>query len=613
MERHCNATLAQQIELDWADETNEADRYLAPYLGPYQDPDGRAWLIWQDISGPDRKPVLTLADLVAKAHELQLRSPQKDPQEDDTLSLLMEALGWGTDRDAALRRLLYQLLTAVEYCHRVNIVHRDIKPGNLLVDPSSGSIRLIDMGSSADMTPGGGVFDNMLGSVGLGGGGRVGFDAQTAPVSPIYSAPELYVDPIKKPLNFDVFSVAMVYFELAFPNLASGREMAAFRQALGSVDFDLELWVQGQMEATVLPNGVTSGILHFGRCPEAWNLLNRMVVPVPLRRISAEAALRAPYFSLPAATDVVEDVDAPPSFLSTVVENAQYCMLPTALEGKPKTSDAPVEPVSQPSELPPGQVQVQPLSVIANFRRAKPLGLVLASVDDEVEDYQKCYPQEAEEMQALWDRGTADAGPGDVFIREIVEKGQAESMGLLQIGDRLSIIGDLDVSANGGGFSRAVQLLSSQPRRQKTTRLVFSRKALAKASTPQRVDEERAPQPPEGAKDGGVVDCGAWSVTGQRSYQEDTFVLTHFKTTCESKELYLAGVFDGHAGSIPLPVSTSINSLLVNPQRRRNRSLDVLSPNPPPKSLAHVPSGLQCPFTPSPRHQTQLRGVVVAL
>lgn len=34
-----------------------------------------------------------------------------------------------------VRKYIYQLLKAIEFCHRNNVIHRDIKPENLLINP----------------------------------------------------------------------------------------------------------------------------------------------------------------------------------------------------------------------------------------------------------------------------------------------------------------------------------------------------------------------------------------------------------------------------------------------------------------------------------------------
>ena len=178
-----------------------------------------------------QKFVKTLEEVILKAHELQLADPQKDPEDHDAVSLMMTELQWDGTRDAALRRLLFQLLQCAKACHRCAIVHRDIKPANMLLDPDSGTLRIIDFGSSADLEP---TSNGRRGLLGLFGEGTeyVGLEKGRAAVSPIYSAPEVFTDPDKAPLRFDVFSVAMVYLQMVFPNLADERNMVAFRQQL---------------------------------------------------------------------------------------------------------------------------------------------------------------------------------------------------------------------------------------------------------------------------------------------------------------------------------------------------------------------------------------------
>ena len=45
-----------------------------------------------------------------------------------------------------VRNYIFQLLLAIEYCHRNNIIHRDIKPENLLINPKNDDLRLCDFG-----------------------------------------------------------------------------------------------------------------------------------------------------------------------------------------------------------------------------------------------------------------------------------------------------------------------------------------------------------------------------------------------------------------------------------------------------------------------------------
>lgn len=68
-------------------------------------------------------------------------------------------------------KLFQQILSGIEYIHRLNIVHRDLKPENLLLDFNN-NIKLVDFGLSN-------TYQN-------------GEKLKTACGSPCYAAPEVY-------------------------------------------------------------------------------------------------------------------------------------------------------------------------------------------------------------------------------------------------------------------------------------------------------------------------------------------------------------------------------------------------------------------------------------
>ena len=51
----------------------------------------------------------------------------------------------GLDTES-VRKYIFQLLQAIEFCHRNNVIHRDIKPENLLINPKNDDLRLCDFG-----------------------------------------------------------------------------------------------------------------------------------------------------------------------------------------------------------------------------------------------------------------------------------------------------------------------------------------------------------------------------------------------------------------------------------------------------------------------------------
>jgi len=51
------------------------------------------------------------------------------------------------DEDVA-RQYFQQMIQALEYCHSLNVIHRDLKPQNILYDPDKDCIKIVDFGLS---------------------------------------------------------------------------------------------------------------------------------------------------------------------------------------------------------------------------------------------------------------------------------------------------------------------------------------------------------------------------------------------------------------------------------------------------------------------------------
>ena len=64
---------------------------------------------------------------------------------DQNLLELIEERVSGLEPDL-VKLICYQLLKAIEFCHRHGVIHRDIKPENLLVEESSNVLKLCDFG-----------------------------------------------------------------------------------------------------------------------------------------------------------------------------------------------------------------------------------------------------------------------------------------------------------------------------------------------------------------------------------------------------------------------------------------------------------------------------------
>lgn len=123
---------------------------------------------------------------------------------DDLYYLVMEYVEGATLRDLPAERkterdaldFVPQITEALEHAHEAGVVHRDVKPENLLIDPLN-RVRLVDFG---------------LASL-YGAGARAPEDARVAG-TPGYMAPEQLLAPGSVDHRADIYSTGVVFYEM---------------------------------------------------------------------------------------------------------------------------------------------------------------------------------------------------------------------------------------------------------------------------------------------------------------------------------------------------------------------------------------------------------------
>lgn len=107
-----------------------------------------------------QREILILQNLRGGPNVISLLDTVRDP-DSKTPSLIFEHVNnvdfkvlYPTLSDADIRYYLYQLLKALAYCHSQGIMHRDVKPHNVMIDPQKRELRLIDWGLAEFYFPG---------------------------------------------------------------------------------------------------------------------------------------------------------------------------------------------------------------------------------------------------------------------------------------------------------------------------------------------------------------------------------------------------------------------------------------------------------------------------
>ena len=301
---------------------------------------------------------------------------------------------------------------------------------------------MIDFGSAADLDPPPktSFSSSLFGALGVTNGNRIGLDIDIVAVSPIYSAPEVFVKLTESPKNFDVFSCAMVFTQLLF-SLYDQRTDAAFRQQLEESEFNLDAWLARELAATLRPVGIEEAIAYLGDRPGMWSLLKDMLMKNPNNRPASRKVLQifdAILSNKAKLTPFDANIDGP--YFSSVLEASEVC----EVEIDDEVDEDSIETLN---------FHPRPLNFVATFDRSESLGLILADVDANTDD-----EFESNELYRRWKQATTNSKLGEIFVKAVVERGQAEELGIFEVGDRLTGVGELPVGREG--FEHAVSMVS---------------------------------------------------------------------------------------------------------------------------------------------------------
>mmetsp|Transcript_11591 Transcript_11591/g.35426 ORF Transcript_11591/g.35426 Transcript_11591/m.35426 type:complete len:411 (+) Transcript_11591:145-1377(+) len=185
--------------------------------------------------------------------------------------------------EAHIKTYMSALLEGVAYCHRNWVLHRDLKPNNLLIG-ADGVLKIIDFGLARLYNP----EDNLSPEV----------------VTRWYRAPELLFTSRRYSFGVDMWAVGCILAELLqgkpyLAGLSDIDQLSKIFAALGTPTE--EEWpglssLPGYMPFTKQAT-VPLAAQFRAASPEAVDLLSALIAFYPPSRLSAEDALKHPFFS----------------------------------------------------------------------------------------------------------------------------------------------------------------------------------------------------------------------------------------------------------------------------------------------------------------------------
>jgi len=246
-----------------------------------------------------KREIKILQNLYGGPNVIRLLDVVKDPQS-RTPSLIFEYINntdfktlYPTLSDYDIRYYVYQILKALDYCHSQGIMHRDVKPHNVMIDHNKREIRLIDWGLAEFYHP------------------NREYNVRVA--SRYYKGPELLVDLQLYDYSLDIWSLGCMLASMSFKKEPffyghdNYDQLVKIARVLGTdglyryLDkYQLELDphfddILGRHSRRPWSKFITNENQHLC-CAEVIDLIDKMLVYDHVDRITPKEAMQHPYF-----------------------------------------------------------------------------------------------------------------------------------------------------------------------------------------------------------------------------------------------------------------------------------------------------------------------------